>query len=528
MTDDTRLSRVQALTANARNTWFILLAVLIFVGVTMLGVRPIDFYGVSRDTELPLVGVSVPTRLFFYTAPILTVAVYGYFHLYLVRLWDALGELPESIKDRRLGDAVTPWLITDTALTLRRHLRKDGCCQPRALEFPSVFWNIVFAWLAGPVVLLYVWFQSLPARDLALTGVAAAMFVFSLIFGLGSAMMIFYRMRGGAGDPAHQVKKAGFLSALIGTLAALPIGALSWLVTERPGHYLARLDLTAENIVERPAGWLPYEIARNEFLVVWCKREEETPCTLIGLDEPQRKAFNNEWWARHRTLLADMNRPLWEREGADRPNFNNAILRLVFLAGANMRGEDYLLRGTILTRAQLEGANLRKVTMKDVVLRGVRMARANMTRSTLEDVDLQGALLDDAIFRNAEMVRVQLRGAFMNGTDLNGSVNNGGLLRNIDLTAVVFDKRTDFRNVFLDGTVQLPEGFQNQMGHPCQWVDQDLDDEAFFGRWRGWIEAAPPEYAPPAWEQIAPDDYKDTSAIPPPPGCTWKTGPLPQ
>ncbi|WP_299674758.1 hypothetical protein [uncultured Roseobacter sp.] len=90
MTDDDHLKHIHALTTNARNTWFVLLAALIFVGITMLGVRPVDFYGVSRNTDLPLVGVSVPTRLFFYTAPILTVAVYGYFHLYLIRLWDAL------------------------------------------------------------------------------------------------------------------------------------------------------------------------------------------------------------------------------------------------------------------------------------------------------------------------------------------------------------------------------------------------------------------------------------------------------
>ena len=69
MTDD--VSRIDALTRNARTTWFGLLGVLVFVGVTLMSVEHIDFYGVGRSTDLPLVNVSVPTRLFFAAAVLL-------------------------------------------------------------------------------------------------------------------------------------------------------------------------------------------------------------------------------------------------------------------------------------------------------------------------------------------------------------------------------------------------------------------------------------------------------------------------
>ena len=86
MTDQDHIDRIDALTRNARNTWFTLLAALVFVSVTLMGVEHIDFYGVDRATKLPVVGVDVPTRSFFFAAPILIAAIYGYFHLYLERV----------------------------------------------------------------------------------------------------------------------------------------------------------------------------------------------------------------------------------------------------------------------------------------------------------------------------------------------------------------------------------------------------------------------------------------------------------
>lgn len=113
---ENQIDRINALTSNARNTWFVLLGALIFVGLTLMQVDAIDFYGVDRATQLPLVNVSVPTRLFFYAAPFLVAAVYGYFHLYLIRLWDALGPAPyQNDFAEPLSDLIQPWLVSDAA-----------------------------------------------------------------------------------------------------------------------------------------------------------------------------------------------------------------------------------------------------------------------------------------------------------------------------------------------------------------------------------------------------------------------------
>lgn len=59
-----------------------------------MSVEHIDFYGVDRATQLPLVYFEVPTRYFFVVAQILIVDIYGYFHLCLIQLLDALGDIP--------------------------------------------------------------------------------------------------------------------------------------------------------------------------------------------------------------------------------------------------------------------------------------------------------------------------------------------------------------------------------------------------------------------------------------------------
>ena len=73
-----QIDRINELSALARTAWFSLLGYLVFVGITLLGVKDADFFVPSRQTELPLVNVAIPTASFFWTAPILGAALYTY------------------------------------------------------------------------------------------------------------------------------------------------------------------------------------------------------------------------------------------------------------------------------------------------------------------------------------------------------------------------------------------------------------------------------------------------------------------
>jgi hypothetical protein len=84
----------------ARTSWLALLAFLAYIGITLLAVQDPDFFVPSRRTDLPLVGISIPTFSFFLFAPPLAAALYIYLHIHLLRLWDA----PPPDLDRFIPD----------------------------------------------------------------------------------------------------------------------------------------------------------------------------------------------------------------------------------------------------------------------------------------------------------------------------------------------------------------------------------------------------------------------------------------
>jgi len=64
-----QIGRINEFSELARTAWFTLLGHLVFVGMTLLGVRDADFFVPTRQTGLPLVGVAIPTASFFWIAP---------------------------------------------------------------------------------------------------------------------------------------------------------------------------------------------------------------------------------------------------------------------------------------------------------------------------------------------------------------------------------------------------------------------------------------------------------------------------
>ncbi|MEP2532911.1 pentapeptide repeat-containing protein [Shimia sp.] len=607
----TQVERIDALTKNARATWFALLSVLLFVGITLMGVEHIDFYGVNRATDLPLINVSVPTPLFFYAAPLLVTAIYAYFHLYLIRLWDALGAADATQGDQPLGQAIAPWLLLDSALFLRksRFGQKDQSTPRRAMEWPNAFWNFLLAWAFGPIVLGFLWLESLAARSFVMTGLIAACLLFALIFAWASMVMMIRRMRDGASANPNVWQGLGINISLILTTPFIFI--ISHSLTEEPSDWipLAPLDLTGQDLVERPAGWLPYDIARKEFLSQWCKREAPA-CQRPSAPKPgwltrtfghpdqadvtpqpefiPPEAFESEWKARQSATHAALKKPTWSAAKATRPDLRHAVMPNAFLPGASLSRAQ--MQNAILSEAQMQNANLSEAQMQNVNLFEAQIQNANLFRSQMQNADLSGAQMQNAnlseakmkgaiLFRskmhnsnlswakmqnailietqmqNANLFRSQMQNAIITGaqmqnadlsgalltgapeapillyaTNLNASINNGGALRFVDFNSAILDAKTDWRNAFFDASVAIPPNMQKQIGHPClrNWVGENpvpLIDEEFFGRWHGWL-TLDPSWHKLKWQLIAPPQYHDVPAIPPPPGCTWFTDPI--
>ncbi|MBL3597996.1 pentapeptide repeat-containing protein [Rhodovulum sulfidophilum] len=587
----TSVGRIDALTRNARNTWFALLGLLVFVGITLMSVEHIDFYGIDRATRLPLVNVDVPTRYFFVTAPILTAAFYIYFHLHLIRLWDALGAADSRIGGQPLGDAVMPWLVTDAALHLRNRWRADNCAAPHALDVPATFLNLLLTWGFGLIVLGWLWWLSMSARTFGMTAIACSALLAATGVGLSSLKCLFEKM-----GPDKRIWQSWRSAPII--LIGVVITAFSASFLRTGGvvelwaplfRLLAPIDMTGLAIVEKPPGWLPRDIAKTDFFADWCKREG-TDCTRKELSEEQRALFEEEFRRRREIAIGDLRKPLWHQLSHQKPDFRGAWLIDTFLVGAGLSGAR--MEGAILDWARMEGADLSNARMDGALLMGAQMEDAELYRVHMEGANLayanldgavltgahmegaglsgariKGALLNGAHMEGASLAHANLEGAYltvahmdgadlrwaqleggglggaqMEGANLSGSLltdvqfepvetqstnlraatNNGGALRFIDLRNAIFNDMTDFRNAFLDGSVQITDGFRKQMGDPCQWHADVLSDEEFFGRWRGWIEASVD--ASFYWPGLSPEGWSDVAAIPPPDGCTWKTG----
>ncbi|MEL7133415.1 MAG: pentapeptide repeat-containing protein, partial [Pseudomonadota bacterium] len=372
-----QIERINALTVNARNTWFVLLGALVFVGITLMGVEHIDFYGVDRATTLPLVNVEVPTRLFFAAAPILVAAIYSYFHLYLIRLWDALSDADATVNDRPLGDAITPWLITDAALYLRTQLRDEPTpsARHRLLEGSAMVLNFAIAWAFGLIVLFFLWWLSMPARTFWMTLVAGFSLFGATFVGTTSLAMLVRRMKAKQDGPQRHVLAT--VPAMSAVVVALPLLlALSHQRTDGSTERLALLDMVGQEIVDRPEGWVPYALAKADFYERWCKRNGRTCKVITDLDAKAKRAFENEFRQRRDIALSDITKPSWSQTGARKPNFRGSQLETAFLVNANLR------------RAQMEGAVLIGAQMEGADLIGAQMERAVLSEAQMEGVDL--------------------------------------------------------------------------------------------------------------------------------------------
>ena len=199
--EDVAVERIKDLITTARATWLVLLGFLAFIGLTLLSIRDVDFFSISATIDLPIVGIAIPTKTFLWTASVLAAILHTYFHVHLIKFWDALAEAPPSIGHLKLGDRIFPWLVNDWAL--RR--RPDQPVTPRPLDWLADIVTTAVIWAATPFVLFFFWWWSMPAHNGALTlAIAIAFFVSSLASTVGRRRA---RLRLGHPGLIHDAKR---------------------------------------------------------------------------------------------------------------------------------------------------------------------------------------------------------------------------------------------------------------------------------------------------------------------------------
>lgn len=499
--------RITELSGLARTAWASLLTAVLFIGVTLVSLKHSEFLVAGENVALPVINLSMPTRMFFFCAPVLLAVLYVNLHNYLSRLWKTFEIAPPDraaapgVEGFRLADAVPTWMGNDLALSLRPENRPHGSQWERHRNLLARF---LFWWLA-PAVLLYGWYRFLPARDPLLTLVILACLAVMAAYGGRSRIEALVRLA--RRDRDRLTRSSRDIAGASLVLLTLASGA--WIIAPtglKP--YADRFDrsleilsgMGAENTVgmRRAAGFvgLTIDVDRGAiapargissaedsfetFRTGWCKemglgldicgtvpgvsigatntailhrraycqRAENRPAYLRPADCGEYFDFidarlGSDWDAARRAELARL--PRIDLTGRDLigASAEGSELSRVDFTGANLTGAN-------LPWALLEGATLQRANLTDLWAYYADFSRANftdarMTNANLERSDLSGAALIRADLRGANLSGVNLVGADLSGADLRGAKLNHAKLHRARLDAtVLFD--TDLTN----------------------------------------------------------------------------------
>lgn len=462
--EEGQIARINDLTRAGRANWFGLLAYLAFTLVTVLGVQDADFFIDSHQTQLPLIGVAIPTFAFFTFAPILGAALHVYLHLLIRKSTEALSQPAAVINGRPLETHVLPWLLNDLVLRMRR----DGAAARRPLDWIAGVTAMFLIWFAAPYVLGLMWVRSLPAHDEGLSLLIALCLGFTIYTSLQS----WVKMRADLGRPwlarppvsiaVFGVAMAGWLTLSLGTvllteggldrltgedrpswadwtgiapaMAALSQAALpGWAQDDR---LLVRADLSGVAFVTIPPELEDHDTAKAAFDAEWCT-QRQLPILLCsqedGFDEKILE-LQSDWCAEHLLRHSQDCRNYFIRLSATlRNDWLAARERFVSAIGdVDLTGRD--LRKADLTRARLSGATLRNVDLQGADLRWSLLESADFFEARLDAADFGQAQLQNASFIQARLPNARLRFAEASGADLRNAIATGANFGDSDLT----------------------------------------------------------------------------------------------
>jgi len=455
-----QIARINEITRTAKASWFGLLSYMTFVGVTLLSVEDAEFFIRERETQLPLIGVAIPTFLFFVVAPMLGLTLFAYHHLHLIKLWEALGDAKSGNNGKHLSDDISPWLVSDYALSKRQ----GKALRSRPMNYIASGVTLLLVYLGMPIILSLMWWRSTAAHSELLTifGCGVPLIV-TIYVALVSQRYLKCCMRRNIDFPRKS------RTASLGIIAALVFTVLGWFATEgtldqyaRDGFgftsltmsneainnawwsgspfpgLLASADLEGINFIDLPLDWRSYSLAQEKFYADWCETHltNDQKCGPINFAE-------DDWFQERDFQLQSLISRNYGRLDLRKAKLFSAKLTNVNLNGVRLQGAD--LRGADLESAQLRGAHLI----------GANLENANLERANLESALMSGSNLQNAIVVQANLVRALVNDSNLLGADFSGSdlreVNANGSF----LDRVSFDENTLLRNAtFLYGAAQ--------------------------------------------------------------------------
>ena len=461
------LATVAEASRNARKLFISMLLGCLYSLLTIATTTDVRLLTNSASSPLPIIGTEIPTVSFYVAAPLLLLALYIYFHLYLQRLWEALADLPAVFPDGRpLDKRAYPWLLNGLVRSHFKLLRKN---RPPLSRIQTSL-SILLAWWAIPFTLLFFWGRYLTRHEWWGTGLHIALLVVSIgssilfqrlarftlrtekprsvkwadasrglqilkrgaeVFAVG-VVLYFFSLGAIEGVPpdlyAHH--RAGVRDLLVGRWASVPT-----ILRPKPPD-LNSLD--PRRLVPRilaTIGYSPFADIQAEDVSVKPSKWKESYRREAG----DAQGAEKERIERERILIEREKNLSVEGASLVRMNLNYASARRAFLVNADLRGIN--LVGTDLRGASLEGAQLSGAVLDGVILEGARLRWArldgevDLRNARLGGADLFGAFLHSADLRNADLRGANLERATLYGAKLQGVNFRGAKLAHRQLSS---------------------------------------------------------------------------------------------
>lgn len=537
---DTKNKYIVELSRNARTNWYAQVIFLAFCWITLLGVEDKDFFSYDASTKLPVIDINIPTTSFFLFAPILAFVFYLQLHLFLLRLWEQIGQL-------RAGEdtaEIHPSLICEAAILALPDGGRRGYGPFRRWGLVAAIGGLV--WLGGPLTLGFFWWRSMPKHDIWLTGFLGAALLASCVIGwaCGSIALRCLR-RGGTRSNGRRRAITGLswgaaavvIFSLVAVVSAGRTGVFDYEAmvaqvkkpeagvkqerkkkNEKRGILtrllvIAPAQMQGAEIAQRPEGWQPHAIAKAEFQAEYLRRIQAIYQIEGRFSDNWKNEFEREWQERRKEAIGRINRPgfgqpsvterFWRHyfEEIDveellldeslraKVDFRYANLSGAFLVGISLNhariGEANLLGANLesafflmsnLTNATLTGTDLTNANLIGATLTGARFERADLTNADLWFANLVGARFELANLSGASLWSVDLSGANLWHVDLSGGYLWEAILSGAELSGAML-KGADLEDAVLDGADIRRANLSDAMNLTQDQLDGCIGDE---------------------------------------------------
>jgi uncharacterized protein YjbI with pentapeptide repeats len=398
------VDQVAEISKQAKTLFLAVIGACVFCWLTIGMTRDAQLVLNNATSPLPVIQTKVPIASFYLIAPVVLLALYVYFHLYLQDLWSALSKLPAFFPDgRSVIERVYPWLMTGLGWS---HVAGLKSSRPPFFRLRS-FISFVTGWLLVPFTIFLFWGH-------------------------------YVRLHEPAGSVWHLV------------LLALAL----WFAVDfyrSAVKTLRGMDSRGWKVFALFPGWMRFPRGASLLgLAVVCACAAITTEAILG--EPQWRGIPYGTGLSVRLSHEELSEkgPDWQRLSG------TADARLRTVKGANLKGKD--LRGALANNSFLARADLFRTKLQGADLLGADLRRANLAFANLQRANLAWANLQGADLAFTNLQRAFLFTANLKGAKLQEANLSGANLQRADLRDVKTITQSQLDEACGDEETKLPPG----------------------------------------------------------------------